>query len=148
ALQAPDAPPHDANELIARVDEGLAALPDDVRAVLAEHFLCGRSQVEIAASLGLNQSTVSRRIDKGLEQLRAWLGENGWPAAMAAPLPLLLCGGILRVPAPASLRAALTKIGLSGVGRALAPSAAAAAGAGATSISVMAKAAIAIGASL
>jgi RNA polymerase sigma factor (sigma-70 family) len=129
----------DANELVARVDEGLSSLPEELRAVLTEHFLCGRSQSEIAASLGMSQSTVSRRIEKGLEQLRAWLGENGWPAALAAPLPALLAGGAMHVGAPASVRAALTKIGLSGVGRSpVTP-------AGAASVSVMAKAAIGMG---
>ena len=52
----------DAAELVAKVDEGLAALPDELRAVVTEHFLLGRGQKEIATQLGLSQPTVSRRI--------------------------------------------------------------------------------------
>src|SRR5687768_9030300 len=44
-------------QLIAHVDEAIAALPDELRVAITEHFLCGRSQVEVAATLGVNQST-------------------------------------------------------------------------------------------
>src|SRR2546429_237981 len=84
----------------------VAAFPDDLRAVVTEHFLCGRTQTELAASLGVNQSTVHRKIEKGLHQLRESLKDES-PAALAA-LPMLL-GEFSRASAPQALREALTK---------------------------------------
>lgn len=104
----------DAAELIERVDEALAALPDELRAVLTEHFLCGKSQVEIAQSMKLSQPTVSRRIEKGLERLRHWLSENGVVGAVGV-LPVVLAEAG-KMAAPAGLRSSVMKIGLSGVG--------------------------------
>ena len=107
--------PDDATELISRVDEALAALPEELRVVLTEHFLCARSQVELAAALGVNQSTISRRIDQGVRELRAKLDRDGWTIAPLA-LPLLLQQSFTTTSAPATVCGALTKIGLSGVG--------------------------------
>jgi len=107
----------DSTELIARVDQALAALPDDLRTVVTEHFLCGKTQVELAAAMGVNQSTVSRRIDHGIERLRQRLHDDGC-VALPLALPLLLHNSFAAAVAPASVCSALTKIGLSGVGRA------------------------------
>jgi RNA polymerase sigma-70 factor (ECF subfamily) len=106
-------PVDEATRLLSRVDEALATLPDDLRVLVTEHFLCGRTQTELAAALGVNQSTVHRKIERGLEQLRQWLKDESSGALSALPLLLL---GLRNTPAPASLRQALTKIGLSGIG--------------------------------
>ena len=76
------------------------------------HFLQGRTQTEVADELGVNQSTVSRRIERGVGQLRAKLAEAG-VAVSAAVLPGLLLDYAV-VAAPASLLAALGKLALSG----------------------------------
>ena len=115
-----NAPPRSTNsddpsELISRVDEALASLPEDLRCVVTEHFLCGKSQVELAAVFGVNQSTISRRIDHGIAQLRQKLHDEGWTAAPLA-LPLLLQQAFTTATAPTGVCSALTKIGLSGVG--------------------------------
>jgi RNA polymerase sigma-70 factor, ECF subfamily len=114
-------PVDEATRLLSRVDEALATLPDDLRVLVTEHFLCGRTQTELAASLGVNQSTVHRKIEKGLEQLRQWLKDESSGALSALPLLLL---GLRNSPAPATLRQALTKIGLSGIGGSVASTAA------------------------
>jgi len=113
----------DSAQLIAHVDEAIASLPEELRVAVTEHFLCGRSQVELAAALGVNQSTVSRRIDAGLQRLRERLSARGVTAVVMAGLPLLLTdlarGGVAGEAAwaiaPTGVRAALTKIGLAGV---------------------------------
>jgi RNA polymerase sigma-70 factor (ECF subfamily) len=104
-----DQPMDEAATLLSRVDEALAALPDELRILVTEHFLCGRSQIELATAMGVNQSTVHRRIEKGLEQLRRRLKEE------SSALSLFLLG-LRNTPAPSGLRQALTKIGLSGIG--------------------------------
>jgi RNA polymerase sigma-70 factor (ECF subfamily) len=100
-------------QLIARVDEALAALPDELRVPITEHFLCGRTQMELAAAMGVNQSTVQRRIEKGLQELRRRLNEDERSQSLAS-LPLLL-SGFGKTAAPETLRQGLIKIGLSGV---------------------------------
>jgi RNA polymerase sigma factor (sigma-70 family) len=63
-----------APDLLARVDEALAALPADQRDVLLARFGDGLDQQAIAARFGLNQSTVSRRLERAFTDLRARLG--------------------------------------------------------------------------
>jgi predicted DNA-binding protein (UPF0251 family) len=64
-------PPHsDSVQIISLVDEAIAELPEELRVAVTEHFLCGRSQTELAQRLGVNQSTISRRVDAGLTQIR------------------------------------------------------------------------------
>lgn len=107
-----------AESLIARVDEALASLPDETRGLLTEHYLCGRTQAELAAAIGVNQSTIARRIEKGLEQLRRCLKDDDRERTrtVAPVLPTFLLG-LRDVHAPPALRQAIVKIGLSGVGR-------------------------------
>jgi RNA polymerase sigma factor (sigma-70 family) len=107
-------------QLIAHVDEAIASLPEELRVAVTEHFLCGRSQVDLAAAMGVNQSTISRRIDTGLRRLRDRLNERGVTGVALAAFGVLL-SDLLRGDAaaagvaPGAVRAGLTKIGLAGV---------------------------------
>jgi RNA polymerase sigma-70 factor (ECF subfamily) len=62
-------------------DEVLAALPSEDRFVLASYFLDGRTLAEIAHTLGVHESTISRKLDKLAKSLRkgilASLGRRG-----------------------------------------------------------------------
>lgn len=107
-------------ELETQIDEVLDALPDKLREPLVMQFLQGRQQREIAAQLGVSQSTVSRWVDEGLAQLRAGLKTRGM--LCAASLAALLTANSAPA-APPALLASLGKIGLSGVGSAAASSA-------------------------
>jgi RNA polymerase sigma factor (sigma-70 family) len=105
-------------QLIAHVDEAIATLPEDLRIAITEHFLCGRSQVELAAALGVNQSTISRRIDAGLKRLRERLSARGIAGVAMLALPRFFSDvlrGDAAAVAPGTVRVALTKIGLSGI---------------------------------
>jgi RNA polymerase sigma factor (sigma-70 family) len=103
-----------ASDLITRVDEALASLPDSTRVLITEHYLCGRSQSDLAAQEGVNQSTIQRRIEKGIQDLRRRLqGEHDDSAAGVLPVVLI---GLRDVAVPAELRQSILKIGLSGVG--------------------------------
>ena len=70
-------------ELAPLVDEALEGLPELLREPLVRHYLEGRSQGDIAAGLGVSQSTVSRRIERALDGLRATLRERGVIASAA-----------------------------------------------------------------
>lgn len=63
------------------VDQVLAALGPEERFVLASYFLDGRTLADIARSLGVHESTISRKLDKLAKSLRkqilASLGRRG-----------------------------------------------------------------------
>jgi RNA polymerase sigma-70 factor (ECF subfamily) len=65
----------------AATDEVLAALLVEDRFVLASYFLDGRTLAEIARTLGVHESTISRKLDKLAKSLRkqilASLGRRG-----------------------------------------------------------------------
>ncbi len=65
----------------AAIDEVLAALPAEDRFVLASYFLDERTLADIARSLGVHESTISRKVDKLAKLLRkqilAALGRRG-----------------------------------------------------------------------
>ncbi len=65
----------------AATDEALAALPPEDRFVLASYFLDDRTLAEIARTLGVHESTISRKLDKLAKSLRkqilAGLGRRG-----------------------------------------------------------------------
>ncbi|OHB62840.1 MAG: hypothetical protein A2Y77_16780 [Planctomycetes bacterium RBG_13_62_9] len=85
------------------VDVALRELHPELREILIQHFLQGRTTREIAAARGTSQATISRRIGLGVEQLRVKLRKRGIIVAVgalsvllgdnavqAAPLPLLM----------------------------------------------------------
>ena len=63
------------------VDEALGVLPAEDRLVLASYYLDGRTLAEIARTLGVHESTISRKLDKLAKALRkqilANLGRRG-----------------------------------------------------------------------
>jgi RNA polymerase sigma factor (sigma-70 family) len=101
-------------EIAPHVDEALWRLPEDLRDTLIRHFLQGRTQAEIAETLRVDQSTVSRRLSKGVELLRVALKRKGVivPAALLASL----LGAQPAQALPAALGAALGRMAMAGVG--------------------------------
>jgi RNA polymerase sigma-70 factor, ECF subfamily len=65
----------------AATDEALAALPPEDRFILASYFLDSRTLAEIARTLSVHESTISRKVDKLAKSLRkqilAGLGRRG-----------------------------------------------------------------------
>lgn len=78
------------------------------------HYLEGTSQGEIANSLGVNQSTISRRLKEGIESLRVELRRLGVVVPAATLLTWFHTSSA--VAASPSLDASISKIGLVGVG--------------------------------
>jgi len=58
------------SRLESATDAALAALPADDRLVLASYYLDGRTLAEIARTLGVHESTISRKVDKLAKLLR------------------------------------------------------------------------------
>lgn len=100
-------------ELEPLIDEVMDDLPDKLRAPLVEHFLEGRTQQEIAQRLEVSQSTVSRLLEAGVEELRVGLKRKD--VAVGASLIVILAAQVPVAP-PAALVASLGKLAVSGVG--------------------------------
>src|SRR5581483_827016 len=62
--------------LVQAVDQALGKLPAEDRYVLASYFLDERTLAEIAKSLGVHESTISRRLDKITKSLHAAVREG------------------------------------------------------------------------
>ncbi len=96
------------------VDEALTELPEPVRSLLIGHYLERRTQADIARRQGLSQSTVSRQLESGLQQLRDSLRRKG--LVCGAGLGAQLLESAAAVAVSPGLTASLLKIGLSGIG--------------------------------
>jgi len=101
-------------ELEPYIDDALATLPDTLRQPILLHYLLGCTQAEVAARLGTTQATVSRRLDKGIEALRAHLRKAG--IIVPAGLLAVLLSQDAATAAPATLAAGLGKMAVSGIG--------------------------------
>lgn len=111
----PDTPtPSDAlhwSEIEPILDDALAALDPADRDLLVSRFLCTRTQREIAQELGVSEGTVSRRMDKALDKLRAQLQTRGVQVATSTAL-LAVLAGVPALIAPAALTSSVLKIPL------------------------------------
>ncbi len=108
---APSAAEPTWDDISPHVDKAIAELPEPLRAPLVMHYLEGLPQTRIAEELGVNQSTVSRRIEKALHEVSARLKKAG-VAAPALLLALLLEREASAACAPASLMTALGKMAI------------------------------------
>jgi RNA polymerase sigma factor (sigma-70 family) len=90
------------------VDAAIARLPDELREALVMHYLRGVSQTELAGQMRVDQSTVSRRIERGLARLRERLSFEGITTAITPPMLSHLGGPA----APPHVVQSLIKIGL------------------------------------
>ncbi|NQT20541.1 MAG: sigma-70 family RNA polymerase sigma factor [Planctomycetes bacterium] len=101
-------------EIAPHVDAAIDELPEEFCLPFILHYLQGRSQAEVAGELSVDQSTVSRRIEKSISQLRDHLKKAGWVISAGA-LGALLAHNTACA-APAAVMAALGKMAASGVG--------------------------------
>ena len=87
-LSRPALPIASGRRLEAAIDEALAELSSEDRFTLASYYLDGRTLAEIARTLGLHESSVSRRLDRLATGLRkrilAGLRTQGMSHAQAA----------------------------------------------------------------
>jgi RNA polymerase sigma factor (sigma-70 family) len=94
------------------VDEALEKLPAKLKEPLIQHFLLGRCQTEIAKDFGINQSTISRRIELGIDTLRAYLKQSGAFCGVVV-LPTALAKNAT-VAVPQKLYVSLMKMAIAG----------------------------------
>jgi len=107
-------------EVRTQLDAAIEALPDDLRTPIVLHYLESRRQNDIAAELGLTQSAVSKRLQRGVDMLRRRLGKAGVTATVAGLIALVSANAVEA--APPTLTAALGKMALAGPSAAVAGS--------------------------
>ncbi|WP_010581826.1 RNA polymerase sigma factor [Schlesneria paludicola] len=104
----------DFSELQTLIDEAVDGLDQQLRQIVVSHYLEGKTQAEIAQRLGVDQSTVSRRLAQGLDDVRSQLRRMGVITSVTALITVL--GHSSASGAPATLTETAAKIGLAGVG--------------------------------
>ncbi|MCP4644309.1 MAG: sigma-70 family RNA polymerase sigma factor [bacterium] len=102
----------DWQDVWAEVDEAIAALPESLRAPIVCRFLEGQSQEAVAQRLGTSRTTVQRRLDQGVQRIRALLRRRG-VISTAAALTAAFEAHTAEA-APPALTATLGKLALSG----------------------------------
>jgi RNA polymerase sigma factor (sigma-70 family) len=75
-FERPDDSDSSADALIRRVDDALAELPENLRAILIARFVENLDQQQLAERFSLSQPTISRRIDDALSELRRRLAHE------------------------------------------------------------------------
>ena len=102
------------NEISLLVDQALVELPEQLRTPIILRYLEGATQADVANSLGVHQSTVSRRLLEGIERLRETIRKAGFVVPTAALISWLATQSATA--APPTLAPSIGKIGLAGVG--------------------------------
>ena len=86
-------------ELSPYVDQALEELDDNTREMLIRHYLGGKSMRLVAEAMGVSQPTVSRKIEKGVSQLRGILQKKGFIVSITALGGMLLTNAVEAAPA-------------------------------------------------
>jgi RNA polymerase sigma factor (sigma-70 family) len=100
-------------ELLAVIDEAIAALPDALRVLIVGRFLERRTHDSLAEEQNISESAARYRINNGIEQIRAFLKRRGVIVSEFALGAAM--GGHLVEAAPATLTISLGKLALGGV---------------------------------
>ena len=87
------------------VDAALDQLDPDGKDLLIRRYLQGNTQQQIAEALGADQSTISRRLAKAIEDVRAHLLEMGVACTVPAVQAVLDSAASVKAP-PAVLASA------------------------------------------
>ena len=99
-------------ELSPYVDQAMEELDDNLREMLVRHYLGGKSMREVGEALGVSQPTVSRKIEKGVSQLRDILRKKGIIVSIGVLGSMLLTNAVEA--APAIVMSELGKMALAG----------------------------------
>lgn len=94
--------------IIRIVDEAITGLPDSLRETVVLRFLEGRTQKDIGRQLGISRTAVQKRLDKGLDEIRAFLRRHG-VTSTGSVLAAFLAAHFVSQPASAALLAAIGK---------------------------------------
>lgn len=101
-------------ELEPQIDAALSDLPEALKELLVAHYLEGCTQQALSERAGVSQSTVSRQLETGIQELRRLLRNRGVLCGTGLAALLSMQSG--QAAAPATLGGSLGKLALSGAG--------------------------------
>jgi RNA polymerase sigma-70 factor (ECF subfamily) len=101
------------DDVKAYVDEAIEQLPEELRYSVTTHFLLQRTQKSIADELGVTRQTISRRVGRGVEEIRKLLTKRGITVPAAALLGSFFEANAHATP-PTAVVASLGKLAGSG----------------------------------
>ena len=99
-------------ELSPYVDQAMEELDENIRQMLVRHYLNGKSMQAVGDAMGVSQATVSRKIEKGVSQLRELLRKKGFLVSIGVLGSMLLTNAIEA--APAVVMSELGKMAIAG----------------------------------
>ncbi len=99
-----------AEDMLAHVDEAIAALPETMRTAIVERFLEGKTHQQVADALAISESTVRYRINQGLERIRDTLRKRG--VALSAAVVIGILETRVAQAAPPGLTASIAKMAI------------------------------------
>ncbi len=105
------------NDIEPLIDQAIAELPEELRYAIVAHFIEGKPQTDVAEALNVSRQTVTYRVAKGVEQIRAGLRRRGVHAGVS-----LLTAGLaanMAEAAPAAVIAGIGKVAVSGAAGAI-----------------------------
>jgi RNA polymerase sigma factor (sigma-70 family) len=94
------------------LDEGLAALPEAERNLIALKFFEQKSHAEIANTLGMSEDVSKKRLSRAVERLRKFFARRGITIAAVTLLAAISQNAVQA--APAGLATAATKVAIGG----------------------------------
>ena len=97
------------------VDEAISRLPDELRLPIIWHYLEGETQQQVAERLDVDQATISRRVQRGLDELRGQLRKLGVMTTGVA-IASVLTASTAQAAVSSTLTASVSKIALAGIG--------------------------------
>jgi RNA polymerase sigma factor (sigma-70 family) len=101
-------------DIYVHIDEAISALPDELRVPLVQVFLEGRTQLEVADSIGVARKTVAYRVEKAVESIQETLRSREI-LVLAATLGAMLSANLGSAETlPQSLITKLGKLALTG----------------------------------
>ncbi len=104
------------NELQQFIDEAITELPEELAVLVTAHFLEGVSQSDLSKTMDTSPSTLSRRISRGVDEIRNKLRKRG--IMIGAGLLSGMLAEAKSDPIPKTLYSALGKLAVSGSRRA------------------------------
>lgn len=119
AAEAPEPAAITWDDVYPLVDGAIATLPEELRVPLIAAYLDGQTHRAIAKDLGIPRRTVTNRIGRAIDAVRAELVRRGVPVVGVALATMFATHAAEA--APASLVAQLGRIAISGAGSAAAP---------------------------
>jgi RNA polymerase sigma factor (sigma-70 family) len=99
------------DQIAPHIDLAIQELPAPLRTPIVMHYFDPLSRAEVARELGVSTRTLARRLNRGLEQLRARLEKKAGITVSVAVLATLLMQNAVEA-APPSLMRNLTKLAL------------------------------------